>query len=151
MHHATASILDSYEWIVDSASNLHITPFKHCLQNYREFNNPSSVKGLSGNPVLARGTGSITLLDDYGHRHTIDDSLYVESTVPILSLVKLVHSSFRFHFLDDNDDGDFLLTAEPPGLQLLGHTVNNILYIHESRFTPQTLMARTRGSFKRNP
>ena len=81
---------DLHAWIVDSAANAHITPFKEKLHNYQEFTNQVQVKGFSGKPEVAQGTGSITLIDRTGKRVTLKDVVYVpESPDQILSLMQL--------------------------------------------------------------
>jgi Integrase core domain len=143
----TTTSSDPYEWIVDSASNAHITPHKDRIENYRSLDRVGTVKGFGGKSVTAHGSGSVTLTDANNVRYTIKDVLYVpESTTSILSLMKLRRSGFNFHFLpDDQDDGDFLLSSNNSNFQLLGHAVDNILYVNER---PQTL-AVTRSGLKR--
>jgi hypothetical protein len=55
-------------WIVDSASNAHITPFRFIIRNYRPFAKPFSVVGIGGKSVLALGKGSVTLTDKKGSK-----------------------------------------------------------------------------------
>jgi hypothetical protein len=41
---------DPFAWIVDSAANAFITPFKEHLHNYRQFKEEVQVKGFDGKP-----------------------------------------------------------------------------------------------------
>ena len=121
---------DPHAWIVDSAANAYITPFKEKLHNYHEFTNQVRVKGFAGKTELARGTGSITLTDRSGKRITLKDVVYVpESPDQILSLMKLRRER----------NADFWFTATetfeislPNGVLFPGRSVNDILYIWTS-------------------
>ena len=59
---------DPFAWIVDSAANAFITPFKKWLHNYRHFKDKVQVKGFDSKPEVAVGSGSITLTDYRGNR-----------------------------------------------------------------------------------
>src|SRR5271155_3300437 len=59
---------DPSAWIVDSAANAFITPFKERLHNYRHYKEEVQVKGFDGKPEVAVGSGSITLTDHRGNR-----------------------------------------------------------------------------------
>jgi len=121
---------DPHAWIVDSAANAHITPYKAKLHNYHEFTNQVRVKGFAGKTELARGTGSITLTDHSGKRITLKDVVYVpESPDQILSLMKLRREQ----------NADFWFTAMetfeisfPNGVLFSGKSVNDMLYIWTS-------------------
>ena len=121
---------DPHAWIVDSAANAYITPFREKLHNYREFTNQVRVKGFAGKTKLARGTGSITLTDRSGKQITLKDVVYVpESPDQILSLMKLRRE----------EQADFWFTATetfeisfPNGVLFPGKSVNNILHIWTS-------------------
>jgi len=45
---------DPRAWIIDSAANAYITPFKNTLHDYREFLDQVQVKGFAGKAELAR-------------------------------------------------------------------------------------------------
>ena len=81
---------DPSAWIVDSAANAFITPFKEKLHNYRHFKEEVQVKGFDGKPEVAVGPGSITLTYHRGNRQTLNDVIYIpECSEQILSLMKL--------------------------------------------------------------
>src|SRR5436190_9019978 len=63
--------------------------------------------------------------------------------------MKLKKSGFDFQFLDDHDEGDFLLSSKSSNLKIVGHAIDNILYINESHNMSQVLAVSTRSSFKR--
>ena len=64
--------------------------------------------------------------------------------------MKLRKSGFNFQFLDDEDQGDFLLSSKYNNFELVGHAVDNILYVTENSQSPQSLAVTTRGGFKRS-
>jgi len=137
---------DPFEWIVDSASNADIMPFKDRIRNYRSFEHVGTVKGLGGKRVTALGSGSVTLTGENGAIYTLEDVLYVpEHTQPILSLMKIRKHGFDFHFLSDYDEGDFLLSHPSSGIEFVGHAVDNILYIKERSPMLQALAVTTRS------
>ena len=127
---AEAEHRDPHAWIVDSAANAYITPFKEMLYNYREFTNQVRVKGFAGKTDLARGTGTIMLTDHTGKGITLKDVVYVpESPDQILSLMKLRREQ----------SADFWFTATetfkisfPYDVLFSGKSVNDILYIWTS-------------------
>ena len=127
-----SSAADPYEWMIDSASNAYLTPYKERFDKLIEFDDIGTVKGLGGKRVSAYGSGSVILTDHSGVKHTIKDVLYVpESEGSILSLMKLKRIGFDFHLLEDNDSGDFLLSHNKSGIVFKGDAINDILYIHE--------------------
>jgi len=124
---------DLNEWIVDTASNTHLTPFKSRLNNYHQFATAGIVEGLGSKQVSALGSGDAVLLDYSGNRFILHDVLYVpDHTASILSLNKLRHAGMSFQFLEvDNMDGDFILSADT-SFHLIGHAANDILYITDN-------------------
>src|SRR5436305_6824472 len=127
------STSDPQAWIVDTAANAYITPFKERLHNYREFLNSNekvAVKGFAGKAEIARGTGSITLTDKAGNRFTLKDVVYVpESPDQILSLMKLrreMKAKFWFTSLEGFE------IQLPSGVSFSGRSINDILYIWSS-------------------
>jgi hypothetical protein len=139
---------DPCAWIVDSAANAYITPFKEMLHNYQEFTNQVRVKGFAGKTELARGTGSITLTDRSGKQITLKEVVYVpESPDQILSLMKLRREQ----------NADFWFTATetfkisfPNGILFPGKSVNDILYIWSSTPTIHVNAVVTRNASKRS-
>ena len=122
---------DPHAWIIDSAANAYITPFKNRLHNYRDFANQRiQVKGFASKTELARGTGSITLMDSTGKRVTLNDVVYVpESPDQILSLIKLrreQNADFRFMATETFD------LSFSNGVLFSGQSVNDILHIWTS-------------------
>ena len=121
---------DPSAWIMDSAANAFITPFKERLHNYRQFKEEVQVKGFDGNPEMAVGSGSITLTDHRGNRLTLNDVVYVPGcTEQILSLMKLRRlygADFAFTSLEE------FIIPFPNGVSFSGKSVNDVLYIWES-------------------
>jgi hypothetical protein len=94
--------------------------------------------------------GSVTLTDSQGHKHTLKDVVYVPSSAePILSLMKLKKTGFGFHFLDDHDEGDFLLSNKHSHFEVVGHAVEDIIWIKETPSTPQVNAVTTRFASQR--
>jgi hypothetical protein len=62
----------------------------------------------------------------------------------------LKRSGFDFHFLKDQDQGDFLLSSSHSGFEIVGHAIDNILYINEPTSSPEVLAVSTRSISKRN-
>ena len=80
---------DPYNWVVDTAANCYITPYKDTLRNYVEFSEPEIVRGFRGRTEEATGKGSVTLFDFAGNRLTLDNVVYVSGTPDqIFSLMK---------------------------------------------------------------
>jgi len=52
---------DPSAWIIDSAADAFITPFKERLRNYRSFKEEVEVKGFGGKPEMAIGIGTSTM------------------------------------------------------------------------------------------
>jgi len=121
---------DPSAWIVDSAANAFITPFKERLHHYRRFKTEVQVKGFDGKPEMAVGSGSITLTDHRGNRQTLNDVVYVpECSEQILSLMKLRRlygAGFAFTSLEEFE------IPFPNGVFFPGKSVNDVLYIWES-------------------
>src|SRR5271156_2073590 len=121
---------DPSAWIVDSAANAFITPFKERLHNYRHFKEEVQVKGFDGKPEVAVGSGSITLTDHRSNRQTLNDVIYVpECSEQILSLMKLRRlygADFAFTSLEEFE------IPFPNGVFFSGKSVNDVLYIWES-------------------
>lgn len=144
VNHTFVPPQNSKEWVVDSASNANITPFKSRLHNFQPFATQGTVKGLGGKRVSALGSGSVTLVDKEGNTHLLSDVLYVpESSANILSLVKM--KEIRFRFLE----GDFLLTSQHTAFELLGNAVDDILYVTEGNDLPASYTVSTRNASKR--
>ena len=146
---------DSTIWIVDSASNAIITPFKERLQNYVTFTYFKEVKGCGGLVVNAVGSGSITLQDASGNRYTFTNAVYVpDATDNILSLMLLRIHGLTFNFLDEMDpdidpaSGAFLISARKTNFTLRGHAVDNILYLAEgsTRLPPTVNLIQSHSS-----
>jgi len=90
---------DTSEWIVDSALNAHLIPFRFLLQNYKPFPKSSKVTGLGGKTVSALGTGSVTLTDHCGNKYTIKNVLYVpDHDSSLLSMMQLRKQGLLFAF-----------------------------------------------------
>ena len=144
---STSPEINPYQWIVDSASNANLTPFRFRLQNYRPFPQIARVTGIGGNSVSALGSGSITLTDDTGHKHTIKNVLYVpDHDTPILSLMKIREQSLNFAFESNGEESaDFSLSAQSTPFKLVGRAVDHVLYVTETPSNPQVYVAITRN------
>ena len=123
---------DPYKWMIDSASNANLTPFKFRLQSYKPFIGEfPTVHGIGGKSVPAHGSGSITLTDDLGYKHMIENILYVpEQDTAILSLMKIGENGI--HFILDSDvtkSGDFSLISHSTNFKLAGKAIDHILYV----------------------
>lgn len=53
-----------YAWIVDSGATRHMTPNKHWLRRYQEFDSPIEVFMGDGNPSLAYGEGDMSFTNE---------------------------------------------------------------------------------------
>ena len=94
-----------FEWILDSASNIHLTPFQERFVKYTPYAEPQDIIGLGGMTTQAFGTGTVILHDRQQRKHTIQDVVYVpKAQFPILSLFKLQldisFSNDSIHFSD---------------------------------------------------
>jgi hypothetical protein len=138
---------DPQAWIIDSAANAYITPYKECLHNYREFPNRVQVKGFAGKAEIARGTGSIILTDKAGNRVNLKDVVYVpESPDQILSLMKLRrerNADFRFTAVEE------FVISFPNGVRFSGKSVDDICYIWTSSAIRINVVVTRNASKKR--
>src|SRR5271154_5971767 len=137
---------DPSAWIIDSAADAFITPFKERLRNYRSFKEEVEVKGFGGKPEMAIGIGTITLTDHQGNRQTLNDVVYVpDSEDQILSMMKLrrlYQAGFAFTSLLEFE------IPFPNGVHFSGKSVNDILYIWESTSLISNAVT-TRSAYKR--
>ena len=131
-------------WVIDSAANAYITPFKSDLWFFIE-ENIGEVKGFGGKLETAEGKGSVILTDAAGNRVTLTDVCYVPSSQDrILSLMKFRREhSVDFHFTGPET---FILSAAN-GFRLSGHSINDILQITLPQ--PQANVTVTRNLRKR--
>src|SRR5436190_14964907 len=122
---------DPHDWIIDSAANAYITPFKERLHNYREYPNQGvRVKGFAGKTETARGKGTMTLTDNAGNRLTLKDVVYVpESPDQILSLIKLRRENLADFYFTAIEE--FVISL-PNGVSFSGKSVNDICHIWTS-------------------
>ena len=135
---------DPYSWMVDSAANAYIQPFKHRIDNYQPFANIEEVKGLGGKLVKALGSGTVTLTDSQRRKRTLQNVLYVpEAKAPILSFMKLRHEGINVYFTAIDE---FTLLAD--SFALLGYANDDILRVHESCNDHEALIT-TRSQFRR--
>jgi hypothetical protein len=127
---------------VDTAANAFITPFKERLHNYHQFKEEVQVNGFGGKPEVAVGSGSITLIDSYGNRQTLNDVVYVpECTEQILSLMKL-RRLYGAGFEEFN-------IPFPNGVLFSEKSVNDVLYIWESTSLVSNAVTTRSASRKR--
>src|SRR5271170_1104551 len=138
---------DPSAWIIDSAADAFITPFKERLRNYRSFQDEVEVKGFAGKKEMAIGYGSLTLTDDQGNRQTLNDVVYVpDAEDQILSMMKLreqYDAGFAFTSLLEFD------IPFPNGVYFPGRSINYILYIWESTTSLVSNAVTTRSASKR--
>ena len=112
-------------WIVDSAANAYIMPYKSDLRFFIE-NAIGEVKGFSGKKQMALGIGSVTLTEATSNRLILNNVCYVPSSEDrIISMMKFR----REHKTDFEFTGPetFSMTVAK-GFKLTGHAVNDILY-----------------------
>ena len=134
------------DWVIDSAANCFITPFKDTLRNYVDFKEPVIVKGFKGRTEIATGKGSVTLFDATGNRLTLDDIVYVDgSPDQILSLMKLRREyAVDFYFTGIEE----FVIATPSQFQIAGQSVNDICHMWTT--SPlQVAVVTTHGTTKR--
>jgi len=138
---------DPYEWIVDSTSNAHLTPYKSHLSNYEEFKTPRTIEGLGSHYILALGCGDLTLTDASGNSHKLSNVIYApDHPTAILSLSKLIfEDGIQLHILGAEDDGDFILSLPASPFLLIGHSVDNILYVNDQPKSHLTLMSKRKS------
>jgi len=138
---------DPHEWIVDSASNAHLTPHKSCLSNYEEFKTPRTIEGLGSHYIPALGCGDLTLTDASGNSHKLSNVIYApDHPTAILSLSKLIfEDGIQLHILGAEDDGDFILSLPASPFLLIGHSVDNILYVNDQPKSHLTLMSKRKS------
>ena len=137
-------------WIIDSASNTNLTPFKERLQDFKKFDSPKPIIGLGGFETFAIGTGNISLMDDKGYVYTIKNVLHVkESEFSILSLMSLHKQGLKFSFnFDFEANTAFDLSSSKTGFCITGTALDDILHVREH--TPrQTMAITTRAGAKR--
>ena len=115
----------SNDWIVDSAANAYVTPFRSDFDSF-EAGHFGEVKGFAGKREIAQGKGSVTLTDCAGNRLTLHEVAFVPDCEDrILSLMKFRRehqAEFRFTGLET-----FVITTVD-NFCLTGHSVNDILY-----------------------
>ena len=145
---ANSEITDSFhtkDWLIDSAANAYITPYKNDLRFYIE-EDIGEIKGFGGAVTRALGKGSMTLTDVTGNRLILHNVCYVsESQDRILSLMKFrrEHSAdFRF-----TGSETFTIMAAN-GFQVSGKSINDILHISLSPQSEINAVA-TRQAIKR--
>jgi transposase InsO family protein len=138
---------DPSAWIIDSAADAFITPFKERLRNYRSFEEEVEVKGFAGKLEMAIGFGSLTLTDHQGNRQTLNDVVYVpDAEDQILSMMKLrelYQAGFAFTSLKEFE------IPFPNGVYFPGRSINYILYIWESTTSLVSNAVTTRSASKR--
>ena len=147
---ATISAPSPNVWMLDSCCNACITPFKQRLQGYVEFDHDKFVVGFGGSTSVAKGTGSVTLVDEYGRRHDLDDVLYIpEAQFPIMPMMKVRRQGFDVTFLGERS---CWLSVKSGGFSLQGTAIDDILYIRDYArgFTTQALAVETRRQNKRS-
>jgi hypothetical protein len=114
------------DWLVDSAANAYITPFKSDLRFYVE-TEVGKVKGFAGTQTTVVGKGTMTLTDPAGNRITLNNVCYCPNSHDrILSLMKFRrehHADFQFTSLES-----FMLKAAN-GFEVHGRSINDILHV----------------------
>src|SRR5206468_1180324 len=95
-----------FEWILDSASNIHLTPFKERFVKFTPYDGPQDIVGLGGMTVQALGSGNVVLHDNQQKKHTIKDVVYVPN------VEFLILSMFKLH-LDIGFSNDVIHLSNP--------------------------------------
>ena len=121
----SSEITPTDDWLIDSAANAFITPYKSDLRFFVE-EKIGQVKGFGGKLETAHGKGSVTLTDSAGNRITLKDVCYVPGSQDrIISLMKFRREhSADFHFTGLET---FSLTASN-GFQINGQSIKDILH-----------------------
>ena len=115
----------SNSWIVDSAANAYITPYKSDLRFFIE-KTIGEVKGFGGKKQMALGIGSVTLTDAIGNRLILNNVCYVPGSEDrIISMMKF-RREHKTDFQFTGPETFSMTTAK--GFKLTGHSVNDILY-----------------------
>jgi transposase InsO family protein len=132
---------DPYLWSIDSACNIHLTPYKSRFITYNEFQICDEVKGLNGHADVL-GSGSVELEDMHRRKHTLHNVLYVpDAQRPLLSLAKLMREGFEM--LRTNRGTNFYLLSDKSNIVLPGGTINDLFHIWEHRSPMHELITTT--------
>ena len=119
----------SHVWIVDSAANTHIQPYRERFSRFTLFTSPQTVTGVGNTIVSAYGTGSVILTDNDQRHFTVENVLYVpDAKMPILSMFKLQRQGLYTRQLQHA----FKLSTSTNNFCLLGQTHDDILRVAES-------------------
>lgn len=149
MRKPASQVKDSNTWIYDSACNVHVMPEASRFLHLNRFDTPKHIMGLGGKSSLALGSGSITLMDQAGHKYTLKDTLYVpEAEQPIISLMAARENGLYANFLWLDD---FEVVAPKTGLHLKGRARDGIMQIQEYDDVPKGYTAQTRSQTRQIP
>jgi transposase InsO family protein len=119
---------DSNLWGIDSCSNANIHPSLERIENYVEFAKEEMVIGFGGKSVPAKGSGSVTLVDEYGKQFTLGNVLFVpDAEGPIMSMMKVRRQGLKFEFVGEES---FKLSARN-GFLLQGTGAGNICFARD--------------------
>gem|GEM_PF-6147643 len=145
--HIPIANADPNDWIIDSACNVHLTPFKDRITHYKEFAQPQQVAGLGGKICTAIGMGNLTLEDKQGHKFTLKDVVHVPEADS--SLISFMLAREQGLFTEFTSVHDFILNTPASGLQLPGTSINHILHVKDFGIPPnpalRSLAAITRS------
>ena len=127
--HIPMANADPNDWIIDSACNVFLTPFKDRIAHYKEFAQPQQVADLGGKTCTAIGTGNLTLEDKQGHKFTLKNVVHVPEADS--SLISFMMACEQGLFVEFTSTHDFVLKAPVSGLQLSGTLINRILHVKD--------------------
>jgi hypothetical protein len=92
-----------FTWILDSAANTFIMPYKWRFIDYEAFPRTSIVKGLGGKTVRALGQGTILLTNMDNQTYNLTNVLYVpDAENPVMSMMKLRRQNFNVEWSETN-------------------------------------------------
>jgi gag-polypeptide of LTR copia-type/Domain of unknown function (DUF4219)/Zinc knuckle len=119
---------DSNRWGIDSCSNANVHPSLERIENYVEFAKEEMVTGIGGKSIPAKGSGTVTLVDEYGKQFTLGNVLFVpDAEGPIMSMMQVRKQGLEFQFVGKES---FKLSAKN-GFLLQGTAAGNICFARD--------------------
>jgi hypothetical protein len=119
---------DSNRWGIDSCSNANVHRSLERIDNYVEFGKEEMVTGIGGKSVPAKGSGTVTLVDEYGRQFTLGNVLFVpDAEGPIMSMMHVRRQGLEFEFVGKES---FKLSARN-GFLLQGTAAGNLCFARD--------------------
>ena len=147
---AYAAMQKTDEWYLDSCCNVYIMPKMSRFDTYTPFSDKQEVIGLGGHTTRALGHGTVTLVDNTGHKHTLEEVFYVpDAETPIIPLIRSIRDGWQLTFPNVSDITFFHPST---GISFHGNIKDDILLIEERHSIwqrPTALQVTTRASRKR--